>query len=124
MGFDEVRFGGAIVVGADQRIDLSNADAFRDTLTAAVAAAPTAVIVDMSRADYISSAGLRALTIAQRAAKAASKVVVVAGLSPLVEEIFTISRFNLVFSIYASVREALQGASPDGLGQFDAGVGA
>ena len=120
MSFDEVRFGGAVVVKADQRIDLSNAAAFRDALTAAVAGAASAVIVDMSSADYISSAGLRALTIANRAAKAAGKVVVVAALTPLVAEIFTISRFNLVFSTFATVREALEGASPDGLGQFDA----
>ena len=43
-----------------------------------------------------------------------------AALTPLVAEIFTISRFNLVFSTFATVREALEGASPDGLGQFDA----
>jgi anti-anti-sigma factor len=119
MGFDEARFGGAVVVKAGQRIDLSNADALRDALTVGVATAPAAVVVDMSSADYISSAGLRALMIAHRAAKTAGKTLAIAALTPLVMEIFTISRFNLVLSIFATVREALEGVSPDGLGQFD-----
>jgi anti-sigma B factor antagonist/stage II sporulation protein AA (anti-sigma F factor antagonist) len=120
MSFGEAVFGGAVVVTPTVRVDLNNADAFRDALTTAVAGASTAVIADMSKVDYISSQGLRALMIALRAAKAAGRGFGVAALKPLVLEVFTISRFHLVLSLFPGVRDALEALSPDGLGQFDA----
>jgi anti-anti-sigma factor len=119
MTFEAASFGGAALVRASHRIDMSNADAFTDALMAGVAAAKVAVIVDMAGVDYISSAGLRSLTIALRTAKSEGKAFAVATLSPLVLEIFTISRFNLVFSIYLSVRDALEALAPEGLSSFD-----
>ena len=92
MAFEETTVGGAVLVKADGRIDMSNADAFKDALVSAVSTARRAVIVDMAGVDYISSAGLRALTIALRSAKDAGKGFAVAALTPLVLEIFTISR--------------------------------
>jgi anti-sigma B factor antagonist len=107
MAFGETTVGGAALVRADGRIDMSNADAFKDALMSAVSTARSAVIVDMAGVDYISSAGLRSLMIAFRGAKGAGKAFGVAALTPLVLEIFTISRFNLVFPLYGGVREAL-----------------
>jgi len=112
MAFGESTVGGAALVEADGRIDMSNADAFKDSLVTALGAAKRAVIVDMSGVDYISSAGLRALMIAFRAAKDAGKGFGVAALTPLVLEIFTISRFNLVFPLFGDVREALAALAP------------
>jgi anti-sigma B factor antagonist/stage II sporulation protein AA (anti-sigma F factor antagonist) len=119
MSFDAASFGGATLVKARNRIDMSNADAFKDALMAALAGAKSAVIVDMSGVDYISSAGLRSLMIAHRSAKGESKAFAVAALNPLVLEIFTISRFNLVLSLYPSVRGAFEVVAPDGLSSFD-----
>jgi anti-anti-sigma regulatory factor len=44
---------------------------------------------------------------------------VVAALQPVVREIFEISRFNLVFQCFGSVREALSKVSPAGLAVYD-----
>ena len=120
MPFGETTYGGASVVAADGRVDMSNSDAFKDALMAAVGSSKGAVIADLSKVDYISSAGLRSLMIALRSAKAGGKGFGVASLGPLVLEIFTISRFNLVFSLFPSVREALAALAPDGLEPFDA----
>ena len=114
MAFGETTMGGAALVRADGRIDMSNADAFKDTLSSAVSNATRAVVVDMAGVDYISSTGLRALMVAFRAAKAAGKGFGVAALTPLVMEIFTISRFNLVFPLYGAVGEALEALAPAG----------
>jgi anti-anti-sigma factor len=108
MAFGESTVGSAVLVKADGRIDMSNAEAFGAVLAAAVPRAKSGLIVDMAGVDYISSAGLRALMIAFRAAKAAGKGFGVAALTPLVLEIFTISRFNLVFPLYGGVGEALE----------------
>jgi anti-sigma B factor antagonist/stage II sporulation protein AA (anti-sigma F factor antagonist) len=113
-------FGGAGLVTATGRIDLTNANAFKDALTAAQSSAASALIVDLSRVDYISSAGLRSLMIVFKAGKAAGKSFAIAGLQPLVLEIFTISRFNLVFPLFDRTRDAVEKLTPDALAAFDA----
>ena len=107
MAFGESTVGGAAMVKPDGRIDMSNAEAFQKALESAVQGAKSGVVVDMADVDYISSAGLRALMIAFRASKAAGKGFGVAALRPMVLEIFTISRFNLVFPLHGAVGEAL-----------------
>ena len=116
----ETKVGGAILLKPAGRLDLSNSDAFKDELSAALASASSALIVDMADVEYISSAGLRSLMIVFKASKGASKAFAVAGLQPLVLEIFTISRFNTVFPLFNTVREAVEKLAPDGLAAFDA----
>ena len=120
MDSSETRVGGAILLTPAGRIDLSNSDTFKDELLAALESAPSALIVDMVDVEYISSAGLRSLMIAFKASKGASKAFAVAGLQPLVLEIFTISRFNTVFPLFNTAREAVEKLAPDGLAAFDA----
>ena len=117
MDFREV--GGVTIGSAAGRIDLSNADAFKDSLSEALSRAKTALIVDLSELEYISSAGLRSLMIVFKAAKGEGKAFSVAALNPLVLEIFTISRFNLVFPLFATVRDAIKAQAPDALPAFD-----
>jgi anti-anti-sigma regulatory factor len=47
--------------------------------------------------------------------------IVLAALRPVVAEIFQISRFDMVFELHPSVREALAGVSPDAAAAFDRG---
>ena len=95
------------------RIDLSNADAFKDAMSSALAKTKTALVLDFSGVDYISSAGLRSLMIVFKAGKAEGKTFAIAALQPLVTEIFTISRFNLVFPLFDTVRHAFEKVAPD-----------
>jgi len=64
------------------------------------------ILLDFSNVDYISSAGLRVLMMASRRAKAANGVFAVAALKPLVQEIFAISRFNLIIPCYLNIDTA------------------
>jgi anti-anti-sigma factor len=120
MDLKETRAGDALVAAATGRIDLSNADSFRDALSASLAKAKTALILDLSGVDYISSAGLRALMIVFKAAKTENKAFGIAELQPLLVEIFTISRFNQVFALFDQVRDGVAKLAPDALSQFDA----
>lgn len=113
MTWSEREAGDAILASIEGRIDLSNADAFKDAMAAALAKAKGALIVDLSGVDYMSSAGLRSLMIVHKAAKAAGKTLALAALQPLLMEIFTISRFNLVFPIFDNVRAAAEKVAPD-----------
>jgi len=55
-----------------------------DALSASLAKAKTALVLDLSGVDYISSAGLRALMIVHKAAKAADKGLGIAGVAMIV----------------------------------------
>ena len=121
MSYDQIVLDGALVLAPRQgRIDLENADGFTAGLLAALPKASKALIVDLSSVEYISSAGLRSLMIALKAAKSQDTALAVAALRPLTREIFGISRFDLVFSLFGSVREAIESLAPQAVAQFDA----
>ena len=120
MNFRERQVGGVTIGTASGRVDLSNADALRDSLSAALLKTKSVLVLDLSELEYISSAGLRSLMIVFKAAKADGKAFSVAALKPLVLEIFTISRFNLVFPLFDTVRDAIKTQAPDALAAFDA----
>lgn len=121
MSCDQIILDGALVIAPREgRIDLDNADAFKAELLAALPKAAKALIVDLSSVEYISSAGLRSLMIALKAAKAQGSVMAVAALRPLTREIFAISRFDIVFVLFGSVREAIESLAPQAVAEFDA----
>ena len=116
------RFADAVVVSPVGRVDQSNAETFKDALAPHLehcAATEDRLVVDLSRLEYISSAGLRVLMLAAKQCKAQGGTLVLAGLQPLVMEIFEISRFTMVFDITPSVREALSRASASALAAFE-----
>jgi anti-sigma B factor antagonist/stage II sporulation protein AA (anti-sigma F factor antagonist) len=98
-------------------IDQASADDFLAALRAALASCQgdgSALLVDFAEVDYISSVGLRALMLTAREAKAAGVALAVAALKPLVQEIFQISRFDMVVTVQPTVAAAiaaLQGGS-------------
>jgi len=117
------RFADVVILAPAGRIDHASAEAFRGALGPHLehcAADRDQVILDLSGVDYISSAGLRVLMLARKQAKSQGGTFVVAGLAPVVREIFEISRFTVVFDIFASVRDALARISPSALAAFDA----
>lgn len=109
MDLKETSAGDALVTAAAGKIDLSNSDGFQAALSASLAKAGSNLILDMSGVDYVSSAGLRALMIVHKAAKAANKNFAVAALQPLVAEVFTITKFNQVFAVFDTVAAAQAG---------------
>ena len=120
MNCNAKNLGGVALVETSGRIDLSNAEAFKDALSAALASAERALVIDLAGVDYISSAGLRSLMIVFKAGKAAGKGFGITGLQPLLMEIFTISRFNLVFPLFERTRDAFEKLAPDALPLLDA----
>ena len=117
------RFAETVVLSPAGRIDHATAEAFKTALLAQLdACAPgrDRVVLDLGGVDYIASVGLRALMLAARQAKGQGSTLVVAALQPMVREVFEISRFTLLFTVFASVRDALAALSPDALVAFDA----
>ncbi len=122
MEMHQARYGRATILAPTGRIDHSTSDEFRSLLEPhvdAAAAQSRPVVLDLSGVEYISSAGLRCFMLAAKRAKSGGSAMVVAGLQPVVREIFEISRFTLVFDMFASVRDALAGVDPAAVAAFD-----
>jgi len=106
------------------RLDHASCEGFRSDLAEHLdgcAAAAQPMVLDLSGLEYVSSAGLRCLMLAAKEAGAKNVRMVVAGMQPVVAEIFQISRFHLVFDIFPSLRDALAAVSPEAAQAFDRG---
>jgi len=69
-------------------------------------------LIDLSGVDYMSSAGVRVLMLALRQCQKQQGELVLAELSPMLQEVFKIMRLNSVFRVVATVRDGLAQLSP------------
>ncbi len=104
------RRGNAYVGRYSGRIDELHWEAFATSLKQAVAEADscTRFVLDLSGVEYLSSRGLRALTLGKRAADAAGLPLVLAEPNDLVREILQISRYDKIFTVRDTVAAALE----------------
>jgi anti-anti-sigma factor len=106
--------GNILILAPQGRIDHASSDAFSAALEPHLAECKlggTSLVLDFGGIEYISSVGLRALMLAARQIKAQSGRIAIAALTPVVKEIFEISRFNLVYKVFDSVDAAVAGVS-------------
>ena len=107
----------AIPVG---RLDHSSAADFEQGLLPLVEDPQvTGLIVDLANVEYISSMGLRVLMLAAKAMRGRKARIAAVALQPIVAEIFAISRFDSVFEMFPSVREAMTAMSAQALAAYD-----
>lgn len=107
----------ALILCPEGRIDHTHADAFKLALDPHLSACTrdgTMLVLDLSGVTFISSIGLRALMIAIKQVKAQGGRMVLAELTPMVLEVFKISRFDLLFDIYPDRAAALAALSSNG----------
>ena len=62
---------------------------------------------DFAGVEYVSSVGLRVLMLAAKQVTAQNGRIVIAALTPVVSEVFQISRFDLIFSVFDTLDSAL-----------------
>ena len=119
------RFGNAALVTPAGRIDHAGAGPLDERLAPLCDdPAVAALVLDFGRVEYISSVGLRVLMIAARKLRARGARIAVAALSPVVAEIFAISRFDAVLEIFPAVRDAVGALAPPAIPAYDAAAGA
>ena len=61
---------------------------------------------DFAGVEYVSSVGLRVLMLTAKQVKAQNGRIAIAALTPLVSEVFQISRFDLIFSVFDTLDSA------------------
>ncbi|HEU4957081.1 MAG TPA: STAS domain-containing protein [Sphingomicrobium sp.] len=103
----------AIHLRVDGRVDEATWEAFGGALSDAVGQAGQSgvpqVVIDLSELDYMSSRGLRVLTVAKRQADEAAISIVLASPNEVMSEILAISRYDKLFTITG-------GAGGEGIG--------
>lgn len=101
MDFDIERAKGRVIGRPRGRVDETNWERFSAELIAAVQAAKgegAALTIDLSGLDYMSSRGLRALSMAKREA-GDDVAITLAGPNARMREILAISRYDKLFTV-------------------------
>jgi anti-anti-sigma factor len=100
---------GGSVLAPRGRIDEATASAFSERLTAEAEAAPGLLVIDLAGIEYMSSRGLRALTLAQRKGAETGTVIALARPNEIMREILAISRYDMVFRVSETIEDAFAG---------------
>jgi len=105
---------GLKIAAASGRIDHASSAAFAaalEPLLPGCKSGSAPLVLDFSGVEYISSVGLRNLIVAHRRVTAQGGKLAVAAMQPLVWEIFTIARLNLILPCYVDIDAACENLS-------------
>lgn len=104
----EVRnIGDHTVAAIEGRLDTTQSDSFEKKMTEVVSSGGNKIILDCEKLEYISSSGLRVFLMAQKKMMAASGHLKICNLQPVIQEIFEVSGFTMIFSIHPNLETAL-----------------
>lgn len=96
---------GQIVTVNAERIDAAIAIQFKEDMRTETESGAARVILDLSEVEFIDSSGLGAIVAAMKQLGSSRKLDL-AGLSPMVDKVFRLTRMDTVFDLYASLSEA------------------
>lgn len=109
MNIKEIKNDKMTVLVVEGRIDSSTSSVLEKTLITLIDTdGEKNILMDFTAMDYISSAGLRVLLMAAKKTGKAGGKVVLTGLNANVREVFDISGFSNIFSIYNTQAEAVK----------------
>src|ERR1044071_927160 len=97
----------ANVLAIEGDIDLHISPAVTESLNAVIKKKPERIVIDLSRATYIDSAGVAALILAMQEVEAYGGKFFLSGLQETLRSIFEISRLERTFRISPNVDAAL-----------------
>lgn len=107
MTVTEKRVDGIAFAMVEGRLDAATSPEFDRWYVARPATPPTPrLVLDFSRLDYISSAGLRSLLAAAKKARSTGGVIEICGASDLIAEVLGVSGFLTIFTVYKDERDA------------------
>jgi anti-anti-sigma factor len=105
------QFASALVLTLEGRLDHETTPEFREEILGAVrqaAGQELTIVLDLSRLEYLSSAGLNSLIIASRTARKEAVNIHAAGLQTMVRETWEISHLTLLVQTFPTMEEAMQ----------------
>lgn len=97
-----------LVVSVSGRIDAVTAPDFEKNLSESIVAGEKTFLIKMNQLEYISSAGLRSILAIAKVLKTKEGKMVFSELHGPVKDVFKISGFGSIFTIYDTEEEALK----------------
>ena len=98
MQLEEQSYGSVTVISVSGRLDNATAPTLGEHLSKALDT-PRGLLLELSRLEYISSAGFRVLLVAAKRARQSGAQVVLAGLSGQVRQLFEVGGFLKLFRV-------------------------
>ena len=108
MNIEETKIGGALVMTPEGHLDAHTEKSFQDQVLRNIENSEKTILIDFSKIDYMSSAGLRALLILAKRQKESGGTLTICGLQENVAEIFSVSGFDTIMDIYSNRNAALE----------------
>lgn len=99
--------GQILVARLSGRIDAAASRVFEEQALAWLESGARNLVMDLSSISYISSAGLRVFLLIAKKVKEVEGSVKLCALTPAVNDVFEISGFSRLFSIYPSVEHVI-----------------
>src|SRR5256885_7539294 len=107
MDFAQEQAGEVTLIKLAGRLDSGSARSAEDGFNAALGSGTPRLAIDMSRLEYISSAGLRVLLVVAKKVQQAKGKMVLFRLVPNVREVFSVSGFDKIFAIQSDADAAV-----------------
>lgn len=107
MAVASTKVGQVVVISPAGRLDAETAPELQDQVVAQVDAGETAVLLDLSALDYVSSAGLRAILVAAKKLQEAKGKLALCGLSEQIAKVFEVSGFDTILDVHPDQSAAL-----------------
>ena len=99
---------GVICFQIEGRLDATSAPEAENQVKGALSQGNQRLLFDLSKMDYISSAGLRVILMAVKELRSKKGKVALCALTPYVKEIFDVSNFSSIIPITDTVETGLQ----------------
>lgn len=111
MNIEETKIGETRVISPDGHLDAQTEEQFQYSVMKNIHDGETSILLDFSKLEYISSAGLRAILIVAKQQKETGGKLGVSGLQPNVAEVFSVSGFDKIVDVYSDLNAGLEGVS-------------
>jgi anti-sigma B factor antagonist len=102
------RDGRAAILEVQGEVDLYTSPRLREALVGLMDGKSPAVLVDLSRVEYMDSSGVATLVEGLQLARKTGGQFKLAGLAPGIRDVFRFARLEKVFEIYEDTQAALQ----------------
>ncbi len=107
MEIDEQRAGRTLVMAPEGRLDARSAQGFGEQLLGRIDGGETSIVLDLSRIDFLGSAGLRVVLSAAKRLRDVDGQFAVCGLGERVREVFRVGGFDAIIDIHSDRPTAL-----------------
>ena len=111
MNIEETKIGETRVIAPDGHLDAQTEEEFQYSVMRNIQDGELSILLDFSKLEYISSAGLRAILIVAKKQKENGGKLGVSGLQPNVAEVFSVSGFDKIVDVYSDLNAGLEGVS-------------